>query len=55
MKGLQVIVNGPLRANGQVEIVLPSDVGKVDRTIVIGKAAEVEASDVGRLDLDRLS
>ena len=47
-KDLQILVNGPITGKQEVEVVVPSDVGSIDRTYVIGadQAVDVEVVDL---------
>jgi alpha-D-xyloside xylohydrolase len=53
MAGLKVLVNGPLEENAHVDIVLPSDVQGVHKTIFISKGLEAHETVPELVDLTR--
>ena len=53
MEGLKVLVNRPLQENTHVDIVLPSDVQNVHKTVSIGKSLEAHDSAAEIVDLTR--
>ncbi|KAK6526330.1 hypothetical protein TWF694_004928 [Orbilia ellipsospora] len=54
LRGLQVLVNGPLSEGKKVEIVEPSDVEKVSKTVTISKDLTAAGLNVQVVDLSEL-